>query len=132
MVVVPTEVTVPFVTSHHNVKSLKRRASQRMSFLIIQGGLKPTMKLANCRQPRIALHHMTFKKHTHRAIKRLQRTIGFLSHTDARGKGRLGPHDVEVENMLNGENRSIPHQEIPPALSAGGQLGKQIVHVGRS
>lgn len=51
--------------------------------------------------------------------KSLQSMKGFLSHTEGGGKRILSPHDVKVENMSNGENRSFPASGAPTCAECG-------------
>lgn len=53
------------------------------------------------------IHFKTWKKP--HAIRRLQSMEEFLAQTEVRGKRIFSPHDVKVENVSNGENRSVPH-----------------------
>lgn len=86
-----TDVTVPFVTSHHHLNPWKVKQAYPSHHL-----RRPEGKDGNYWQPWVALHHMTFKNtqlpnvEKHHAIKRLQSTKGFLSHTEARRKEDIG------------------------------------------
>lgn len=100
-----------------------------MSFLIIWRGLRPMMENTGQRVPLHLMWPSGSRKTQMRSNDCKVRKA--FSHTQRRDeRGYSGHMTSKWKTCRKGEKRSVPHEDLPPAPSAGGQLGKQIVHAG--